>query len=43
MMTTQKLGYDGPLVMDVYGADRDATVQQAARARERLFAMLTVF
>ncbi|MEQ1895822.1 MAG: sugar phosphate isomerase/epimerase family protein [Vicinamibacterales bacterium] len=43
MMTTQKLGYDGPLVMDVYGADRDATVQQASRARERLQAMLTVF
>ena len=42
MMTTQKLGYDGPLVMDVYGADRDATVQQASRARERLRAMLTV-
>ena len=42
MMTTQKLGYAGPLVMDVYGADRDATVLQASQARERLQAMLTI-
>ncbi len=43
MMLTQKLGYTGPLVMDVYGGDRDATVQQAAQARERLQKMLAIF
>lgn len=43
MMTTQKLGYDGPLVLDVHGANQDATVEQASQACERLRAMLTVF
>ena len=43
MMTTQKLGYDGPLVLDVYGADRDATVLQASQARERLRDLLIAF
>jgi sugar phosphate isomerase/epimerase len=44
MMGTQKIGYDGVLLFDVDGGGHlDATLQRAARARERLQAMLTPF
>ena len=43
MMTTQKVGFSGPAIFDIDGADVEATLRQAAKARERLTSLLSVF
>ena len=43
MMTTQKVGFSGPAIIDADGPDAEAVLRQAARARERLTALLTIF
>lgn len=43
MMTTQKVGFSGPAIVDADGPDTEAVLRQAAKARERLTALLTIF
>lgn len=43
MMTTQKVGFSGPALIDVDAVDVDAALRQAAQARERLASLLISF